>query len=174
MCGPAALPIAAIAVSIGSAATGALAANAQSRFQAKIAERNAGMEREAAQQDQQNTRDAALAQYRQVAQVRGAQRARAAGGVSVDMGTAQWVQDDTQMLGREDVNRIYRQGYETVRGRDIAASNYMGEAAAQRTAGKMALVKGGFDIGSSLLGSAQQFKDMKTPKVYDRGYDGIY
>ncbi len=176
MCGPAALPIAAAVMAVGSTATGALAANAQARFQAKIAERNASMEREAGQQEIENTRSEAQAQYRQMGQIAGAQRARAAAaGVGVDFGTAGAVQDDTQLLGREDINRIYLQGAQNLRGRDIQASNYEGQAAASRQAGTMELVKGGFDIGSSLLSSARQYKNLRPgTETYERGYDGIY
>jgi len=162
MCGPA-LPVIAAGMAAAGSITGGLAANAQARFQAKIAERNATMEREAAQQELQNTREASLDHYRKVGQLKGAQRARAAaGGVSVDMGTAQWVQDDTEMLGREDADRIYRQGYQNVRGRDIQASNYAGEANAQRKAGTMALVRAGFDAGKSMLDGANQYRKMRA------------
>ncbi|MFC0204734.1 hypothetical protein [Novosphingobium soli] len=175
MCGPAALPIIAGVMAAGSAATGALAANAQARFQAKIADRNAAMEREAGQQELQNTREAALDHYRKIGQMKGAQRARAAaGGVGVDFGTAAAVVDDTEMLGREDVDRIYRQGAENLRGHDIAGSNYKGQARASRQAGTAALIKGAFDAGSSLLSVANQYSNMKPAQTYDRGYDGIY
>ncbi|WP_235522976.1 hypothetical protein [Novosphingobium sp. Leaf2] len=121
------------------------------------------MEREAGQQEMENTREAALDHYRKVGQLKGAQRARAAaGGVSVDMGTAQWVQDDTEMLGREDANRIYKQGAQNVRGHDIQASNYTGQASASRQAGTMALIKSGFDAGSSILSGANQYNKMKS------------
>lgn len=158
MCGPA-LPLVGAGVAAAGSIVGGLAANAQAKYQAKIAEQNAAMEREAGQQELQNTREAALDHYRKVGQMKGAQRARAAaGGVSVDMGTASWVQDDTEMLGREDADRIYKQGYQNVRGRDIQASNYGGEANAQRTAGTMAIVKAGFDASKSLLDGAKQYK----------------
>lgn len=161
MCGPA-LPIAAAALAAAGSITGGLAANAQARFQAKIAERNASMEREAAQQEIENTREAALDHYRQVGQLKGAQRARAAAaGVGVDFGTAGQVQADTDMLSREDADRIYRQGYQNVRGYDIQASNYKGEARTQRQAGTMALIKSGFDAGGSLLSGANQYREMK-------------
>jgi len=132
------------------------------------------MEREAAQQAQLNTREAALEQYRKMGAIQGAQRARAAAnGVSVDWGTAAAVQADTQLLGREDVRRIYDQGAQQVRGFEIQASNFLGEASARRQEGTAALVKGVFDAGSSILGGAQQYKNLK-PQTYSRGYDGIY
>jgi len=163
MCGPAAIPIAAAALAAAGSITGGLAANAQAKYQAKIADRNASMEREAGQQELENTREAALDHYRKVGQMKGAQRARAAaGGVSVDMGTAQWVQDDTEMLGREDANRIYQQGNQNVRGHDIQASNFGAEANAQRASGKMALIKSGFDAAGSLLSGANQYSKMRA------------
>ncbi|AIT81216.1 virion core protein, T7 gp14 family [Novosphingobium pentaromativorans] len=164
MCGPAALPLVAAGMAAASAGVGALAANAQARFKAKIAERNADMEREAGQQELENTRQAALDHYRKVGQLKGAQRARAAAaGVGVDFGTAAGVVDDTEMLAREDVGRIYKQGAQNLRGHDIAASNYEGEASASRQAGTAALIKGGLDMGSSLLSGAKQYKDLKGP-----------
>ena len=162
MCGPAAIPLISAGMAAASAGVGALAANAQARFKAKIAERNADMEREAGQQELQNTREAALEHYRKIGQMKGAQRARAAAaGVGIDFGTAAGVVDDTTMLGREDVGRIYQQGAQNLRGHDIAASNYEGEASASRQAGSAALVKGAFDMGSSLLDGANQYNKMK-------------
>lgn len=163
MCGPAALPLIAAGTAAASAGVGALAANAQAQFQAKIADRNAAMEREAGQQELQNTREAALDHYRKIGQMKGAQRARAAAaGVGVEFGTAAAVVDDAEMLGREDVGRIYQQGAEKVRGRDIAGSNFKGQANASRQAGTAALIKGGFDMGTSLLSGANQYNKMKA------------
>jgi hypothetical protein len=163
MCDPATLMIAATVASAASAGVGALSANAQANYQAKIAERNAGLEREAARQEQENTRQAALQHYRQVSKLKGQQIVgAAANGVGVDFGTAGDVLADTEMLSREDVNRIYQQGFQNVRGRDIQASNYMGEASAQRQAGKGALIKGAFDMGSTVLGGVSQYKGLKS------------
>jgi hypothetical protein len=176
MCGPAAIPIAAAALAAAGSITGGLAANAQAKYQAKIAERNASMEREAGQQELENGREANLDHYRKVGQMKGAQRARAAaGGVSVDMGTALWVQDDTEMLGREDAERLYKQTLQNVRGHDIQASNFGAQANAQRASGKMALIKAGFDAAGSALSAANQYKNLQPKtQTYERGYDGIY
>ncbi|TCM25700.1 hypothetical protein [Novosphingobium sp. ST904] len=157
-------PVAVIAAGVAAAGAifGGLAANAQSRFQAKLADRNASIEREAAQQEIQNTKDAALDHYRKIGQMKGQQRARAAAaGVGVDFGTAADVVADTDMLGREDVGRIYSQGAQNVRGHDIAASNYKSQAGAARQAGTAALVSAGFDAGKSLLSGANQYSQMK-------------
>ncbi|WP_231635544.1 hypothetical protein [Novosphingobium sp. ST904] len=133
-------PVAVIAAGVAAAGAifGGLAANAQSRFQAKLADRNASIEREAAQQEIQNTKDAALDHYRKIGQMKGQQRARAAAaGVGVDFGTAADVVADTDMLGREDVGRIYSQGAQNVRGHDIAASNYKSQAGARARRGPL-------------------------------------
>lgn len=164
MCLPvAALSVIGTAVSAAGVGIGALQANAQAQYRAKIEERNAAMEREAAVQEQENTRQAALKHYREVAQLKGQQIVgAAANGVSTNFGTAADTLADTEMLSREDVNRIYQQGYQNVRGRDISASNNMAAANAARQEGKGALIKGVFDMGSTILGGAQQYAKLKA------------
>ncbi len=165
MCGPATAAPMLIASTVMSAVgtgLGALQANAQANYEAKLAERNAALEREAAQQGILNTQTEALNLYRQVAKLKGQQRvAAAANGVAIDFGTAADVLADTDMLSREDVKRIYESGNQNLRGHDIGASNYMGEASAQRQAGTGALFKGAVDFGTTVLGSASQYAAMK-------------
>ena len=161
MCDP--LTIAATAAMAASQGISALQANAQAQYRAKVADRNASLEREAGQQERQNIRDEAQAKYREIARIKGQQRVAAgANGVAIDFGTAGDVQADTQAMGSEDVNRIYQKGNQAMRGRDIGASNYTAEANASRSAGKAALVKGAFDMGSTVLGGASQYKKMKA------------
>ena len=141
----------------------AIGMSQQANYQAKIAERNADMEREAAQQEIENTRQAALQHYRQVAQLKGQQIVgAAANGVVGDFGTAADTLADTEMLSREDVKRIYEQGNQALRGRDIGASNYMAEASAQRSKGSAALVSGLMSAGSTVLGGASQYSQIKA------------
>ena len=162
MCGPA-IPLVVGGVAAASSITAGLSANAQARYQAKIADRNASMEREAGQQEIENTRQAALDHYRKVGQLKGAQRARAAAaGVGVDVGTAAAVVDDTTMLGREDADRIYKQGAQNLRGHDIQASNFTASANASRSAGTAALVKAGFDASGSLLSTSKQYNKYRN------------
>lgn len=162
MCAPA-LPLIAAGLTAASSLAGGIGAMQQANYKAKVAERNAAMEREAGQQEIENTRTEALNHYRKIAQMKGAQIARAAAnGVSVDYGTAADVVADTEMLGREDVGRIYQQGYQNLRGRDIGASNYEAEANASRASGKMAMIGGVLDAGSSILTGAQQYSKMKA------------
>lgn len=162
MCGPAALLIAGTAVSMIGTGMSALQANKQARYEARVASRNADMEREAAQQAMQNTREASLAHYRKVAQIKGAQRARAAAaGVQLDFGTAADLVDETDALGREDAGRILKQGEQAVRGHDVQTANYMGQKSAAKTRASNALVNGAIGMASTALGGAQQYAKMK-------------
>lgn len=164
MCIPqAALAIGAAVMSAVGTGVSALSANAQAQYQAKVAERNAAMEREAFQVEQQATREEALAHYRNVAKLKGEQIVgAAANGVGVDFGTSADTLADTDMLAREDVKRIYDQGGQKMKARDISVSNYLGEAAAQRSAGKGALIGGAFNMGSTILGGVSQYRKLKA------------
>lgn len=163
MCIPAAtLALVSAGISAVGAGVGALQANAMANYRAKVEERNASMEREAANQEQQNTRDAALQHYRKVAQLKGNQIVgAAANGVVGSFGTAGDTQADTDMLATEDAGRIYKQGAQNVRSHDIGAWNSQAQAAADRQSGSNALVKGAFDFGSTVLGGVQQYGRIK-------------
>lgn len=163
MCDPVSLGIAATAMAAIGTGVSVYAQTQQAEYQAKVAERNAALEREAAQQEIQNTREAALAHYRRVAQLKGQQIVgAAANGVDINFGTAADVLDDTDMLAREDVSRIYQQGNQNLRSRDIGVSNSLAEAASARMAGTGALVGGMFDMGSTILGGVSQYKTLKS------------
>lgn len=163
MCEPATLAIAAAAVTAAGQGYAALQSAAASRYEARVADQNAKLENEAAFRETENTKTAALAHYRRVAQLKGEQRvAQAANGVSLDFGSAADVAADTDMLAREDAQRIYDTGAENVRGFDISASNYRSSAKASRFAAKGAIVKGAFDMASTALGGATQYSKMKA------------
>lgn len=168
MCLPAApLALAAAAMAVVGTGVSALQANAQAKYQAKIADRNADLANQSAEREILNTREEAMAHYRKIASIKGQQRvAAAANGVASDFGTAADVLADTDMLGREDVGRIYEQGNQRARGYEIEASNYSSEANAQRQAGKGALVKGLFDMGSTALSGASQYKGLKANRGF--------
>lgn len=163
MCDPATLTLAATATAAVSSVTGTVMAVQQANMKRDLAERNAAMERNAAQEEMQNTRDQALARYREIAKVKGQQRlAAAANGVGLDFGTASDVAADTEMLGREDVGRIYKAGNNAVKSRDIAASNYGAEANMARSQKTGAIVGGVADFGSTVLGGAKQYAKIKA------------
>jgi len=162
MCDPLTLTIAATTVATIGTGFSALQANAQNKYQAKVADQNAKLSAEAARQESDNTREAALQQYRKMAQLKGQQRAAmAASGLDVDFGNAADLTADTDMLGREDVSRIYRQGAENVRGFDMQGANYRSQAAASRQAATGALIGGAFDMGSTALSGATQYSRLR-------------
>jgi hypothetical protein len=158
MCGPAAV----IGLGVASAGLGMFANIQRANAQAQAAQGNINLERDAAQQDQQNAAQAALARYRQIAQVQGMQRAAAAAnGVSVDYGTAADQVGDTAMLGNEDVANLYRQAAATQRGHDVAIANYEGQISAAKSAKTMAIAQGMLGMGSSVLGGVTQYTNLK-------------
>lgn len=163
MCDPGTLLIAGTAVSTLGAGYSALQANAQSTYQARVADQNARLAAESARQEQQNTRDAALQHYRKVAELKGQQRvAMAGGGLDVNFGNAGQLTADTEMLAREDASRIYEQGAENVRGFDIEGSNYRSQAKASRQAATGALVGGAFEMAGTALSGASQYSKLKA------------
>ncbi|WP_454888689.1 virion core protein, T7 gp14 family [Sphingobium indicum] len=163
MCEPTTLLLIGTAVSTLGAGYSALQGNAQANYQAKVADQNARLSAEAAKQEQDNTRVALQQHWRQQAQLQGQQRvAMAAGGLDVNFGNAADLTADTQMLGREDAQRIIDQGANAVRGFDIESANYRSQAKASRQAATGALVGGAFDMASTALGGATQYTDMKA------------
>lgn len=162
MCEPGTFFLIGAGLSAASAGFGGLMAYQQGQTQAKLADRNASMERNAAQEEMSNTRTAALARYREIAKIKGQQRvAAAANGVGLDFGTAADIVGDTDMLGREDVGRIYQAGNNAVKSRDIAASNFSAQASLARSQTTGALVGGVLDMGSTVLGGASQYGQIK-------------
>lgn len=152
---------------MAAAGTGvsAMQSAAQSRYQAKVADRNAKLEAEAAHRADEATKQSALDKYRQINQEAGQRRAiMAANGVNMDFGSARQVQEDAAMLGREEVSRIYERGAEQTRGFDIQASNWSGQAGASRQAATGALVSGGFNMASTALGGAMQYQGLRGPR----------
>ena len=163
MCAPPVLAAAAAGISAIGTVYGGLAARSQGQYEQRVAEQNARLASEAARREQDNTRDAALAHYRKVAQLQGQQRvAMAAGGLDVDFGNAADLTADTQMLAQEDARRIYEQGAENVRGYNIEGMNYQSQARASRQAGQGALVGGLFNMAGTALGGAKQYSTIKA------------
>lgn len=171
MCDPATLTLVAAGLSAVSTGVGAVMASQQAQAQAKIAERNAALERNAVQDEKQNTREQALTRYREIAKVKGQQRvAAAANGVGLDFGTAADVVGDTNMLGREDVQRIYTAGDRAIKSRDISASNFTAQANMARSQATGALIGGALDMGSTLLSGASQYDQMKDAYQWKNVY----
>jgi hypothetical protein len=163
MCDPATLIIASTAVAAVGQGLQTMQAAKQATYQARVMDRNAQLANESVQTEQENTRTEALRRYRELGALRGQQRAAlAANGVDVDFGNAGQVQADAEMIGREDVNNIYQQGFQRSRGFEIEASNYRASAQGARQQRTGAIISGVTDIGTTVLGGMQRYSGMKA------------
>lgn len=144
----------------------ALSANAQGQYQSKILEANAkAASAQAADANARGKLDL-QSQMRKNANLAGEQRlAMAANGIETDFGSALDLQKDQAMLAAEDYSRIAENTKREMEGYDMNAVNSRAEAASARSQGKAALVKGVFDIGSTVLGGAQQYNKIKAARA---------
>ena len=163
MCGPAALALGAAALSAAGTMTAAVSSAQQSRYQAKIADRNAALANEQGRDAQERGRIEALQRGRQLGQAKGAQQAaQAANGLDTSFGSALDLAQDTAMIGAEDASAASFNLSNDIRGFDISASNYKAEASAKRSAAKGAIIGGAFGAASTMLGGVQQFGGIKA------------
>lgn len=148
-------------MSVIGGVVGAVGQANQANAAAALADRNAKVASEQAHDSILNTNLEAQRRSRQTGQVMGQQQAAmAANGVDINFGTALDLQRDTQMIGAEDLNQIYKGGNERTKGYDIQGANYKSEAAAQRAKASGALIQGAFGAVSTALGGASQIKKM--------------
>jgi len=158
-----ALAIASGAMSAAGSIVGGMQANAQGKYEAKLAKRNSEMEVEAYQEERGIAQDEARDFWRRVGAVKGQQTAAmAANNIDVNYGTAVNIAEDTQMQADEEFRNLTRNQQQRQRGHLINASNFTEEAKAARARGKAALVGSIFSAGSSLLGSASQAFGLKA------------
>jgi hypothetical protein len=151
------LPILAGGVMAAGQLYSGLAANAQGKYEANVAEANAKLEAERARDSIERGRLEARDLYRDVGRVKGEQTAAmAANGIDLGYGTALRFQQDTAMLAQEDAENLYRNIHERTRGHDINASNFRAEAKAARQRGKAAMVGSVFSAAGSVAGGFQQ------------------
>lgn len=101
----------------------------------------------------------AILKGREIAQLRGQQKtAQAANGVygaSNDRTLA-----DTDLLGAEDMGAIRENANRESQGFRISAANYEAERRAQKRQARNAVISTVFDVGTTLLGGAQQIGGM--------------
>lgn len=175
MCDPLTLAIVGTGIATAGAGYSALAANAQAR----------GVEAQARVNEQEANRSAADAihqgdveqqqHYRQVSQQLGQQRAAmAANGLDLGFGSAADIQGDTAMIGAEDASTIAENTVRKTRGYQIQAANYESQARSAKSAASAALVKGAFDVGSTIIGGAQQYSGLKSQQNFGSSGGGIY
>lgn len=166
MCGPAALPILAIAasaVTAGGQLYAGSAAKQQGKYEQKVANINADRQRAAAADAAIRGETDQLRRYRQLAQSLGAQRAAsAANGVDIGFGSALDMQIDTAMIGQEDSRILAENTRREMMGFDINAANYTMQGQAARSRGNAAMTSSIFAAGGTLLGGAQQAGKIKA------------
>lgn len=158
MCNPAVLALGAAVVSAAGTAYGGLAANAQGKYEAKVAEQNAKLTAEQGRDAIERGRIEQQRLDREYSQTAGAQRAAmAANGVDLGFGSAAGVQQDTAMMRGEDRAALDRNIHNEVRGLDINAANYRSQAQASRMKGKNQMIGSFISAGGTLLSGASQF-----------------
>lgn len=160
MCDPVSLGVLTIAAGVltaGAQVYGGMAANAQGKYEQKIANRNAQLEREAVKDAQHRDEIEQQRHWRRVAAALGQQTAEAAGlGLDVNFGSPAQLQEDTMMIGYEDATTINENFAKEIKGYDINASNYVAQGRAARARGKAAMVGGVMSGLGTILGTASQ------------------
>lgn len=159
MCVPiaAALAVAGAVTSAAGAISGGQQADAQGKYEANVANQNAGMEVQAAHDSYTAGVGERRDFWRKVGQTKGQQiAAMAANGIEVDSGSAARLQADTQMLANDDAQNLYRNIEQRTKGHQINATNYVMEAKAAKMKGQAAKTASYFSAASSLIGGAGQ------------------
>lgn len=163
-------PVTAIVVTgavIGAAGSvySGMAANAQGKYEQKIAERNAEMEERSRRDAISRGETEQRSHYRRLAQAMGEARVKnAAAGLDVGFGSAASLEEDIALIGYEDSAAIAENTSKEIRGYDINAANYRSEGKAARMRGKAAKTSGYFNAASTLLGAASQVAGGAGPK----------
>lgn len=167
MCAPPVLAAgAAVAAAAGTMASG-LSQASDLRYQAKVADRNAQLTNEQTLDAIQRGQLDRVQLDRKYSQLQGQQQAAmAANGIDLSFGSAEQIASDTAMLRNEDASALYTNQANEIRGFDIQASNYRGEARAKRQAATGAIVSAAFSSASSLMGGANQYSQLKSKAAY--------
>jgi len=177
MCDPVTLTVLAIGSTVltaGAQVYSGMAANAQGKYEAKIANQNAALSREAAKDAQNRQAIAQQQHWRKVAAALGMQRAQAAAlGLDVNFGSPGDLQEDTLMIGYEDASTINENFAKEVKGYDIEAANYTMEGRAAKARGKAALVGGLLSGAGTILSGATQVAKMNAANSNPSSTSGL-
>ena len=162
MCDPVTLTIAATTVMAAGSAYGGLAANAQGKYEQRVAEQNAGLERRKFADATERGAIDQMRRYRESAAAIGRQRANAgAMGLDADFGSLMAGQDDTAMIAQEDVYTIGKNTGREIEGYDINVSNFVSGGRAARSRGKAEMFQGFAKATSTLLSGGSQVGQLK-------------
>jgi hypothetical protein len=180
MCDPVTLTVVAIGATVlggGITAYGQIqqgnAINAQSKYEAKIADRNAKITEQGKLDAARRGEREQLNHWRRVAQAAGQQRAEfAAGGLDVNFGTPAEVVEDTMMIGYEDSSIIASNTKKEIEGYDLEQANYRDAAVAARMRGKAAKQAGKIGAVGTLIGTVGKAASMGASSFGSTGGGG--
>lgn len=166
MCDPVTLTVLTVGATVltaGAQVYSGMAANAQGKYEAKIAGQNAALARESVKDAQSRQAIEQQRHWRKVAAAMGMQRAQAAAaGLDVDFGSPGDLQEDTLMIGYEDASTINENYGKEIKGYDIEAANYTMQGRAAKARGKAAEIGGFLSAGGTILGGASQVGKMNA------------
>lgn len=148
-------------ISAGGQVYSGLSANAQSKYEQRVAQQNRDIELRARDDAAQRGEIEQMRHWRQVAQQYGDQRARqAASGLDVSFGSPADLLGDVQQIGAEDASIISQNTVREMRGYEVNAANYVMQGRAARAKGKAALIGSVISGASTILAAASQTSRM--------------
>jgi hypothetical protein len=163
MCDPVSLTIGAAVITAGAQVYGGMAANAQGKYQQRIAEQNRTVELQARDDARARGEIEQMQHWRKVAHIYGEQRAKqTASGLDPTFGSAADLMTDVQLIGYEDSGALAENTVREMTGYETNAANYRMQGRAARSQGKAALVGGILQAGSTILSSASQVSKMSA------------
>lgn len=164
MCAPALavpLTIASAAIAAAGQVYQGLAAGAQSRYEAAIANQNRSMEITARNEAIERGNVEAKSHWRRVAQAYGDQLSRQAGsGLDTSFGSPAALLGDVMQIGGEDAQTIRGNTIREVRGYEINAANYVMQGRAAKARGRAQVIAGFMEGATTMLSAATQVSKM--------------
>lgn len=172
MCDPVTLTVAATAVAAAGAGFSAYMGVQQANYSRKVAQANATREGQRAASELERGQEERRQLMRKYGALGGSQRAAmAANGIDTEFGSAADTLGDTDMLYREDASTALKNNADAVKGIDISAANYTGQARAASMQAKGAAISGVFDVGSTILGGVGKVNKIQaSQKAGQSGY----
>lgn len=155
MCDPATLLISSLALTGASGLYGAAAANEAGKAEQRVADQNAAVARQQAEQAKQIGNIEEERQLRRVRAALGSQRAAiAANGLDVNSGTALDLQAETAGFGAADALNLRANALRQAWGFDVESVNQTNRGRAARTAGRNQAIGTLLTTGAGMAGQA--------------------
>lgn len=157
MCGPAALTIAATAVTMAGQMYSGMAAKAEGKAEAQAMQRNIALERDRMVDARERSNVDIVQRYRAASQEVGRMRSdQAALGLDTEIGSVFANQMSTLRVAGQDVSALGRNLTNELRGFDINTANMSYAASAAKARGKNAMFSAVLGSIGTAIGGAQQ------------------